>query len=176
LSSQIAGKNFYADDALPGFAVHISQGGTRSFVLVHGRGRQFTTVGRYGVIGLADARKRAREILARQVLGKIRAPTHMNFGEVVEEFLTHHHGRPKTVKEYRRLIYKHFMPRLRPEPIERIQTARLTKIVDKLTDTRKIFIGTTPRHSMTATIWHTALTWLSRPRKAPTTRRSSPGK
>lgn len=138
LPAPAKGQKTYFDDTLAGFGCRVSQAGTRSFVVMHGRSRQLTTIGKFGIIGLSDARKRAREILAEQVLGKTRAPTHMPFGGVVEQFLFHHHGRPKTLKEYRRLIYKHFMPKLRLEPIERIKTSDLTKIVDKLLPTPSI--------------------------------------
>jgi Arm DNA-binding domain len=58
------GQKTYFCDQVPGFGLRVSKSGTRSFVVIHGRSRQRTTIGKYGVIGLADARKRAREILA----------------------------------------------------------------------------------------------------------------
>jgi len=37
-------KLYYDNSALPGFGVRVSRGGTRTFVLVHGRDRQYTKI------------------------------------------------------------------------------------------------------------------------------------
>ncbi len=54
------GQVTYWDRKMTGFGVRCSQGGTRSFVVMHGANRQLTTIGRYPVISLADARQEAR--------------------------------------------------------------------------------------------------------------------
>lgn len=122
------------DDVVPGFGCRVSQGGTKTFVVVHGRNRQRTTIGRYPILSLAQARQRAKEILAESVLGMTRKPSHIPFSEAVEIFLATHSARPATIKEYRRLLHKHFMPKLRHDMVERITTHQLTRILDKLTD------------------------------------------
>ena len=106
------GQKTYFDDTLPGFGCRVSQGGTRSFVVMHGRSRQLTTLGRFPVITLSSARQRARELLAEQMLGQTRAPSHVSFAEAVEQFVASHDGRDSTKKEYARLLNKHFVPRL----------------------------------------------------------------
>lgn len=61
----------YTDDALPGFAVRVSMGGTKSFVLTHpNHRRKRQTIGRVGIIKLAEAREAAKIILAESTLGK----------------------------------------------------------------------------------------------------------
>ncbi|MGO9006487.1 MAG: hypothetical protein ACLQIQ_15315 [Beijerinckiaceae bacterium] len=47
-------------------------GGTRSFVVQHGADRQLTTIGRYPVISLSEARTEAKHSLAERTLGKLR--------------------------------------------------------------------------------------------------------
>jgi hypothetical protein len=42
------------DDTLQGFGVRVSPGGTKTFVLVYGPARERISIGRYGVISLAD--------------------------------------------------------------------------------------------------------------------------
>lgn len=138
LAPPAKGQKTYFDDTLPGFGCRISQGGTRSFVAMHGRSRQLTTIGRYPLVSLSSARQRAKEILAEQVLGQTRAPSHISFGEAAERFLASHDGRESTKKEYARLLNKHFVPRFRLEPIERVTTADLTRIIDKLADTPSV--------------------------------------
>ena len=50
------GQRLYRDKTLRGFGVRVSQGGTKTFVVVYGFNRQFTTIGRYPTVSLKDAR------------------------------------------------------------------------------------------------------------------------
>ena len=61
----------YFDDALPGFGIRISQGGARSFFLFTGKkkNRERKSIGRWGIITLAQARAEAKRILAERTLG-----------------------------------------------------------------------------------------------------------
>ncbi len=135
LPAPAKGQKTYWDSVLPGFGCRVSQGGTRSFVVMHGRSRQLTTIGRYPLVSLAQARQRAREVLAERVLGKLRSPSHISFEEAAAKFLETHDGRIRTMREYRRIIDRHFLPKLRREPLERIHTQDLTRIIDRLADT-----------------------------------------
>ena len=83
LSAPETGQKTYRDDALSGFCVRVSQAGAKAFVLVHGSERQFTTIGRYPIIGLAEARAEAKRILAERTLGK-RLPKRMLFSDALE--------------------------------------------------------------------------------------------
>ena len=67
----------YFDDTVQGFGVRVSPGGTKTFVLVYGPARERISIGRYGVISLADARAEAKRILAERTLGA-RRPKHVN--------------------------------------------------------------------------------------------------
>ena len=42
------GQKDYADDAIPGLAVRVSQGGTKAFTLTYGSPRKRVTLGRFG--------------------------------------------------------------------------------------------------------------------------------
>lgn len=99
------GQVTYADDALPGFGVRVSQGGTKTFVVVHGPTRQRTTIGRFPVIGLADARTEAKRLLAEVTLGK-RRPKTVSFDKAKDEFLEYCRAknRPRTYNDYARLL------------------------------------------------------------------------
>ncbi len=99
------GQKTYTDDVVPGFGVRVSQGGTRTFVLMHGQHRQLTTIGRVGIISLADARGTAKKILAEKTLGKHHLPT-IGYSTAVQTFLTHcrSKNKPRTVKDYERLL------------------------------------------------------------------------
>ena len=69
------GQKFYPDDILSGFGVRVSQGGAKTFLLIVGKERQYITIGRYPIVSLAQAREKARTILAeRQQMRTIVAP------------------------------------------------------------------------------------------------------
>ena len=50
------------------FAVRVSQGGTKTFTLAYGSPRKRVTLGRFGIITLAQARDKARQLLAHRTL------------------------------------------------------------------------------------------------------------
>ena len=60
------GQRTYLDSSLPGFGVRVSQGGTKTFVLVAGANRSRTTIGRVGVVTLSEARTEAKHLLAKR--------------------------------------------------------------------------------------------------------------
>jgi hypothetical protein len=68
----------YADDMLPGFAVRVPFGGSRTFVLTVGSDRQRITIGRYPIVSLAQAREKARTVLAQ----RLSAPSRLSGGTV----------------------------------------------------------------------------------------------
>ena len=129
------GQVSYTDDSLPGFSLRISHGGTKTFVVVHGRLRSRTTIGRYPIISLAQARQRAKEILAEKTLGKGRPKTIL-FDDAKATFLKEceQHNKARTVNDYTRLLARHFpfgrtrLSEIGPSEIhERLDKLRATK-------------------------------------------------
>jgi integrase len=128
------GQRTYLDKNLPGFGVRVSQGGTKTFVLMHGPIRQLTTIGRFPIISLAAAREKARNVLAEEQLG-IRRPTAPRFDEALDLFVTKHchvKNRARTAAETERLLRKHFLPSLRHLRLDEITGARISRITDDL--------------------------------------------
>src|SRR2546430_929536 len=73
-----------------GFGVRVSQGGSKTFILLHGPARSRTTLGRYPILSLAKAREKAAIILAERVLGiEPEAPT-IAFGDALTLFFASH--------------------------------------------------------------------------------------
>ena len=103
------GQKTYVCDSIPGFGVRVSQGGTKTFVLVHGQNRERITLGRYPIIALADARTDAKRILAEKTLGKHR-PQSIAWDEARDLFLAQceQENKPRTLADYRRLLNRHF--------------------------------------------------------------------
>lgn len=105
LPAPLSGQKLYMDASTKGFGVRVSQGGAKTFVVVVGKDRRFITLGRYGVITLAQARTEAKKKLAEHTLGKL-SPRSLSYAEAVELFLEEKARlrRPSTVLDYRRRL------------------------------------------------------------------------
>jgi integrase len=101
------GQADFWDSKLPSFGVRVSQGGSKTFVLKVNNTRR--TLGRYGIITLAEARTEAKRLLAEKTLGKTR-PRTITFSEAFDIFIEEKSKsrRERTVKDYNRLIKLHF--------------------------------------------------------------------
>lgn len=137
LSAPAKGQKIYFDDALRAFGCRISQGGTRTFVLQHGADRQLISLGRYPTVSLADARAEAKRILAERMLGRYR-PQAIAWDEAVALFLStcEQKNKPRTVRDYRRLLSRHFafgkrrLTDISPQDINR-KIDKLQKVVSE---------------------------------------------
>jgi integrase len=129
------GQRLYYDDTLPSFGCRVSQGGTRSFFVQHGADRQFTTIGRYPVVSLADARAEAKRILAERTLGKHRTRS-IAWDEARTLFIaaSQKKNRPRTVSEYARQLDRHFA--FGKKHLSDITPQDITRKLDHLTDTQ----------------------------------------
>ena len=73
-----------------GFGLRVSQGGSKTFILLHGPRRTRTTLGRYPLLSLSKAREKAGIILAEITLGiEPEAPT-IAFGDALAIFFASH--------------------------------------------------------------------------------------
>jgi integrase len=97
------GQKYWFDETLSGFCCRVSQGGTKTFVLLLGQDRRHITIGRYPVISLSEARTEAKRQLAEFTLGKVR-PQSISYAQAIELFLKDkaQAKRPSTVYGYRR--------------------------------------------------------------------------
>ena len=139
------GQKDYRDDTLKGFSVRISQGGSRVFYLMHGRARSRTKIGAYPVISLAQARQKAKEILAERTLGNdtLKAVT---FTDALAQFLDNYTGRkPRTIKDTTAILNRHFLAPLRHERVGDITPDQIARVIDRLRSK-----PTTARHALSA--------------------------
>ena len=132
LPSPPNGAKIHHDDTLTGFGVRVTSTGVKSFVLTYGADRERVTLGRYPIIGLADARVEAKRILAERTLNKHR-PARLRASDAFDRFLIEKEARNKasTLKITTALIRNHF-PNLLEKQLEDITTDDITKITDKL--------------------------------------------
>jgi len=116
-----------------GFGVRVSQGGSKTFILLHGPNRTRTTLGRYPILSLAKAREKAAIILAERTLGiEAEAPT-IAFGDALTIFFTAHcdvANRDRTAYETKRLLNRHFKRDFEHKPLGDIKTARIAELLD----------------------------------------------
>ena len=132
------------DTRLPGFGVRVSHGGTKSFVLVYrfqGRSRRMT-LGRCGILSLADARQLALQALRAVALGqdpgaeKLKArriPPIQQFDRFVDHFLASYaRTKNKTAGESERLLRREFVSCWRNRPIAGISKHDVLQVLDRL--------------------------------------------
>ena len=144
----------YPDAVLAGFGVRVSEGGTKSFVLTHGRLRRRETVGRVGILGLADARQEAKRRLAEYTLGKSQ-PRAITWNTAVDRYLEEVQKRQKlrTYNDYKRFLAKHF----------RLGALAMTNITPDDIQTRIDRLSATPVEQHHAfTVVRTFLRWAHR--------------
>lgn len=101
LSAPLKGQRIHFDDALKGFGIRCSQGGAKTWVLVQGKARKLTTLGRYPSVTLQDARKRA--VIALETSKAPDAPSgSSSFQSVATAFLEAKRRitKPATVYQY----------------------------------------------------------------------------
>lgn len=154
------GQRDYFDDAVPGFGVRVSQGGTRSFFLFTGKAhnRQRHSVGRFGIITLAQARAEAKRLLAEQTLG-LSKPKTITFGAALEIFEEQKYPelKPRTVYDYKATFRRHFSRKLGDVRLADISFEDVTAITDKL-----VRVPSEQRHALV--VGNTFFRWCVRRR------------
>jgi integrase len=120
------------DAALSNFGVRVSQGGSKTFIVLVGSGRR-RAIGRYPLVTLSQARAAAKRMLAERALSHA-APA-LTLADAVSLFLAacEQRNRPRTVQEYGRLL-RHFA-KYAMVPLEAISTHQVTSTIDALLDT-----------------------------------------
>ena len=129
------GQKTYFDDALTGFGVRISQGGAKTFVLIHGQDRKRISLGRVGIISLAQARDKGRKLLAEKTLGLVGPPT-TSFESAKDLFLAScdNRLRARTIADYKRLLERHFS-KFRTRALASVQSHEIGSTIDGLKET-----------------------------------------
>lgn len=131
------GQKTYFDASLSGFGVRVSQGGSKSFVVMYGEKRRLKTLGRYPDLSLKEAREQAKHVQSEPKLkdtadhAKLRS---VSFSDARERFLKDTEARTKqsTVDEYRRLLTKHFKF---TKSLSDLTRSDVMKVIEQLTTT-----------------------------------------
>ena len=117
------GQRDYWDTSIPSFGIRVSQGGSKTWILMQGGSRR--SLGRYPLITLSEARELARRALRSKTLGLYT----ITYPEALELFLKTHCKELRTAHEYERLLRKHFTWTC---PLPHITTKDITDIIDSL--------------------------------------------
>lgn len=135
LKPPAAGQADYWDQTpgFKGFGVRISQGGSRTFILMHGPTRTRTTLGRFPLLTLAKAREKATIILAERTLGIEPEQPTISLGDALAIFFSSHcdvQNRERTAYETKRLLNRHFKPHFQHQKLAEIRTFRIAEMLD----------------------------------------------
>ncbi len=113
-----SGQKFYRDDKLKGFALRVTAGGAKSFIVekrINGKVKR-KTLGQFGPLTVEQARKEATKFLGQVASGrdpiseqKTAQAQGVTLGEVFELYLKVNSGlKPSTVQDYQRLMKEVF--------------------------------------------------------------------
>jgi integrase len=130
LKAPAAGQTTYWDDSLPGFGVRVSQGGTKTFTLIVGKDRQRVSLGRYGVISLADARTKARALLARRSLGETERMPRITFAEALTRYSAQYLLNRRAGNQVERALRKDAMPLFGTKPLHAITAEDVADVLN----------------------------------------------
>ena len=160
LSPPPKGQKDYFDDSLAGFGIRISHGGTRSFFLFTGKkkNRERKSIGRWGIVTLAQARAEAKRLLAERTLGHHK-PRTMTFSSALTLFEEQKYPslRARTQRDYKGTFARHFTKKLGDYRLADITFDTVTAITDKLVKT-----PTEQRHALI--VCNTFFRWCIRRR------------
>jgi hypothetical protein len=123
----VRGQITITDSTLRNFALRLSQGGAKTFVVLLGQGKRHT-IGHYPTLSLSEARSAAKRILAEKELGRV-TPERVAFDDAVADFLTDckKRVRPRTLKNY--ADYLQLLPFGR-RPVASVTTREVIRILD----------------------------------------------
>lgn len=117
-SDQVSTQDFYRDTAIPGFALRVTSGGAKSFIVekrVNGRVKRIT-LGRYGNLTVEQARTEAMNILGKVATGgdpiaekRERYARSVSLNEVFRDYLaTRKDLKDSTIHDYNRIMNASF--------------------------------------------------------------------
>lgn len=120
----------YFDATTPAFGIRVGKN-RKTWIVVRGRERVRTRIGRYPAVPLAKARKEARLLLSSPIEPQVEIP---KFSEAVQQFYAIHVRTmsPKMQYQIRRVINKYFAKPLQHKRLDEVTHHDVTKVTDEL--------------------------------------------
>src|SRR5439155_8488717 len=146
LAPPASGQVTHWDAAPAGFGLRIAAGGTKTWVVQYRLGGrtgkvQRLTLGRYPLLGVADARDKAKEALAAVVQGEDPAGDKRaereaaTFGEVASEYLERHaKAKKRSWREDQRILEHDVLPLWRSRRAKDITARDVRALLDGIVD------------------------------------------
>ena len=125
-----SGQITYDDEGSP-LRIRVSQGGSKTFLVILGSGRRHT-IGRFGEVTLSQAREAARRLRAERTLGRI-LPASKSLPEAIEEYLGDIRVRANTL-----VYYKRNLVRLPGTKLHALTPRDIHRILDELGDSSRL--------------------------------------
>jgi integrase len=118
----------YFDETTPAFGLRVGKN-RKTWIVIRGPQRLRTRVGHYPALSLADARKLARKLLSEDPSPGAR----ITFEGAYERYKETLGGKkPRTQRDYKRMIEKYLLPKLRKKKLPDITYEQVTGITDAL--------------------------------------------
>jgi integrase len=132
LAAPVTGQKTVWDKGSP-LGVRVSQGGSKTYVVMLGSGRRHT-IGRVAVIRLTEAREEAKYLVASKTLGLLQREKTVTFGESLPLFLEDNYRskRPRTKSEAKRCLEGHFLPSLKRKQLSALTDGDISAVLAKL--------------------------------------------
>ncbi|MER2269803.1 tyrosine-type recombinase/integrase [Methylobacterium oxalidis] len=149
------------DDVLPGFGIRLRAGGKRTWIVQYRTGakQRRVTLGSVEVIDPDEARRHARDILAKVQLGsdpqiekaEARARAVVTLGNVADRYLAKAKRklRPRSYEEVGRHLTRHWRP-LREFPLHKVQRAMIALRLSEIATENGPFAANRARASLSA--------------------------
>ncbi len=170
LATPLAGRTTYLDKTLPGFGLRVTANGARSWVVVyrHRGHKRRATLGTYPLVSLADARARAKELLAAVVQGadpagdKRAEREAATFAEVAREYIERHAKKVnRSWREKQRMLETDVIPVCGARKARDITARDVRMLVDSIVDR-----GAPIAANRTFALIRRVFTWASAPDRA----------
>jgi Arm DNA-binding domain len=126
--SRLKEPSTYFDETTPAFGVRVGKN-RKTWIVIRGPQRLRTRVGHYPALSLADARKLARKLLSEQPSPGARI-TFEGAYERSKETLGS--KKPRTQRDYKRMLEKYLLPKLRRKKLPDITYEQVTDITNAL--------------------------------------------
>jgi integrase len=120
----------YFDKSTPAFGIRVGKN-RKTWIVMRGRERTRTRIGRYPDLSLAKARKEALMLLGSPVQTQVEV---LKFSEAAQQFFEIHvvTMRPNTQYQIKRIIKRYFAKPLREKRLDAITHHDITKVTDEL--------------------------------------------
>ena len=150
LQAEVGRDVFAWDSTLPGFGVRVKPSGVRSYVLqyrnAHGRSKR-ATIGRHGKLTVDQAKRRARQLFA--LVGNGKDPVTENntarvapiVNDLMDRYISEHvthHNKPRTQREFVRIVEKHIRPALGSHKVAGVTRADVAKLHGSMAETPRL--------------------------------------